>query len=136
MNFKDYQALGFSKLTQPQFESQLSDATYLIDNLTGDFYVMNDLIDDLTSVVSFFVYRGKQYEKAIALQCEFAEQAGASTPLEQSMGAPKNITVGKSTLTYDSNAIVTATYGSTGVVKTAVDILARTGLLSRVVSAR
>lgn len=135
MNYKDYTNLGFTKLKQEQFENQLADATMLIDNLTNDCYVINDIVDDLTSAVPFFAYRAKQYEKAICLQCEFAEEAGASTPLEQSMGAPKSVAVGRTTLTYDSNAVIDVTYGSSGIVKTAVDVLARTGLLSRAVRA-
>lgn len=135
MDFATYTKLGFTTLTEEQFKGQYNDAKLLIDNLTNDYYVMNDVSDDLSSDVPFLVYRATQYQKAIAYQCEFAVASGASTIYEQKAGDLKTVSVGRTSLSTDGNSINDATYGNTGVVTTAVDLLARTGLLYRGVRA-
>ena len=135
MDFATYTSLGFTTLTEEQFKGQYNDAKLLIDNLTNDYYVMNDVSDDLSSDVPFIVYRATQYQKAIAYQCEFAVASGASTIYEQKTGNLKTVSVGRTSLSTDGNSISDATYGNTGVVTTAVDLLAKTGLLYRGVMA-
>lgn len=131
MDFMTYTKLGFTTLTEEQFNGQYNDAKLLIDNLTNDYYVMQDVSDDLSSDVPFLVFRATQYQKAIAYQCEFAVASGASTIYEQKAGNLKTVSVGRTSLSTDGNSISDATYGNTGVVTTAVDLLARTGLLYR-----
>ena len=131
MDFMTYTKLGFATLTEEQFNGQYNDAKLLIDNLTNDYYVMHDVSDDLSSDVPFIVYRATQYQKAIAYQCEFAVASGASTIYEQKAGDLKTVSVGRTSLSIDGNSISDATYGNTGVVTTAVDLLARIGLLYR-----
>ena len=139
MDFMTYTKLGFTTLTEEQFEEQFNgqynDAKLLIDNLTNDYYVMHDVSDDLSSDVPFLVYRATQYQKAIVYQCEFAIASGASTIYEQKAGDLKTVSVGRTSLSMDGNSISDATYGNTGVVTTAVDLLIRTGLLYRGVRA-
>lgn len=135
MDYAEYTKLGFDKLQQSEFDAQRNDAKLLIDNLTNDYYVMHDVSDDLSSDVPFLVYRATQYQKAIAYQCEFAVASGASTIYEQKAGNLKSVSVGRTSLSTDGNSISDATYGNTGVVTTAVDLLARTGLLYRGVRA-
>ena len=79
MDFMTYTKLGFTTLTEEQFNGQYSDAKLLIDNLTNDHYVMQDVSDDLSSDVPFLVFIATQYQKAIAYQCEFAVASCAST---------------------------------------------------------
>ena len=131
MDFMTYTKLGFTTLTEEQFNGQYSDAKLLIDNLTNDHYVMQDVSDDLSSDVPFLVFRATQSQKAIAYQCEFAVASGASTIYEQKAGNLKTVSVGRTSLSTDGNSISDATYGNTGVVTTAVDLLVRTGLLYR-----
>lgn len=135
MDYAEYTKLGFDKLQQSEFDAQRNDAKLLIDNLTNDYYVMHDVSDDLSSDVPFLVYRATQYQKAIAYQCEFAVASGASTIYEQKAGNLKSVSVGRTSLSTDGNSISDATYGNTGVVTTAVDLLIRTGLLYRGVRA-
>ena len=135
MDFATYTKLGFITLTEEQFNGQYNDAKLLIDNLTNDYYVMHDVSDDLSSDVPFIVHRATQYQKAIACQCEFAVASGASTIYEQKAGNLKTVSVGRTSLSTDGNSISDATYGNTGVVTTAVDLLAKTGLLYRGVRA-
>ena len=135
MDYAEYTKLGFDKLQQSEFDAQRNDAKLLIDNLTNDYYVMHDVSDDLSSDVPFLVYRATQYQKAIAYQCEFAVASGASTIYEQKAGNLKSVSVGRTSLSTDGNPISDATYGNTGVVTTAVDLLIRTGLLYRGVRA-
>lgn len=135
MDYAEYTKLGFDKLQQSEFDAQRNDAKLLIDNLTNDYYVMHDVSDDLSSDVPFLVYRATQYQKAIAYQCEFAVASGASTIYEQKAGNLKSVSVGRTSLSTDGNSISDATYGNTGVVTTAVDLLIRTGLLYKGVRA-
>lgn len=135
MDFATYTKLGFTTLTEEQFKNQSNDAKLLIDNLTNDYYVTHDVSDDLSSDVPFLVYRATQYQKAIAYQCEFAADSGASTIYEQKADNLKTVSVGRTSLSTDGNSISDATYGNTGVVTTVVDLLARTGLLYRGVRA-
>lgn len=131
LTFTKYTELGFKKLKEPEFNTVLADSDLLISNLTRDFYEFHDINADLDSSVVFNKYRAVHYLKAIALQCEFANESGAATPYEQATTGLTQVEIGRTTLQHGSNPFATVTYGSTGVVKTAVDVLAHTGLLYR-----
>lgn len=131
MDFETYKKLGFSKLNEKQFKSVSADSEMLISNLTQDFYELHNLDDDLSSDDSFLKYRATQYQKAICLQCDFANEVGASTPYGQQAGALTDVQIGRTHLQRTSNAVNNVTYGKSGVVSTAYNILGRTGLLYR-----
>lgn len=131
MDFTTYENLGFKKLDQKKFESVSADAELLISNLTQDFYSFHDLDAELSSEDNFLVYRATQYEKAICLQAEFAIESGATTPYAQQAGALTDVQIGRTHLQRTSNAMNNVTYGKSGVVVTAYNVLGRTGLLYR-----
>lgn len=129
--FAKYTELGFNKLKESEFDNVITDSELLISNLTRDFYGLHSIDADLDSSVPFYKYRANQYLKAIALQCEFADGSGASTPFEQQASGLTQVVIGRTTLQHGSNPLDSVLYGDTGVIKTAVDVLAHTGLLYR-----
>lgn len=139
LTYDDYNKLGFKKIANAdQFAAVEPDSELLIENLTRQYYnpAFHSLAGDLASSDVFTAFRAAQYQRAIALQCEFAVAAGASTPYEQQAQALTSVEIGRTTLQQNGSAAVTATYGNAGVVSTAVDVLAHTGLLYRGVHGR
>jgi hypothetical protein len=137
LDFATYQQLGFTKITdEAQFKAVITDSELLIDNLTSDFYLINGLQADLTSDVAFYNYRANAYQRALCVQCEFADEADASTPYEQAEQGLTEVEIGRTTLQQGGGAANAVTYGNTGVCKIAIDILSRTGLLYRGVRSR
>lgn len=131
LTFTKYTELGFTKLKSEEFNSVLADSEILISAITNGFYDFHDIEADLDSSVVFSKYRAKCYLKAIALQCEFAVESGASTPFAQQAAGLTQVTIGRTTLQHGDNPFTELTYGDTGLVKIAVDVLAHTGLLYR-----
>ena len=131
MIYKDYSGLGFTKLDETAFKAVSIDSEVLIENVTNDFYVFHNIAKDLTSDDEFDVYRAKQYQKAIALQCEFADETGASTPYPQHLQDVTQVSIDRTSITQNGNPITSTTYGNSGVVNAAIDVLVRTGLLYR-----
>lgn len=136
MNYSDYDTLGFTKLEQSEFNGLVTSAQLLIDGLTNDYYNLHDISDDLKSDVPFKVYRAKQYERAVALQCEFAHISGASTIYEQSTNDLSSYSVDGTTMSFKNGLVGAATYGQTGVAIEAYRTLSQTGLLYRGVGYR
>ena len=137
LDFATYQELGFTKIKdETKFKALIADSELLIDNLTSDFYLINGLQADLTSDVAFYNYRANAYQRALCVQCEFADEADASTPYEQAAQGLTEVEIGRTTLQQHGSAASAVTYGDTGVCKIAIDILSRTGLLYRGVRSR
>lgn len=139
LTYTDYQKLGFDKIRDLKlFATVEPDSELLIKNLTRQFYdpFFHSLVDDLKSDDKFIVFRATQYQRAIALQCEFAVASGATTPYEQQQQGLTSVEIGRTTIQQDGSATVAVTYGNTGVVTTAIDVLAPTGLLYRGVHSR
>ena len=82
------------------------------------------------------VYRSTQYEKAIALQCEFEFESGLNSPIARANNDVKNISIGRTTIQSDGSGIAAVTYGNSGVVRTAISMLVNTGLMYRGVDSR
>lgn len=131
LSYDRYKELGFVRLDKDSFDKVVNDSELLISALTRDFYELHSIDDDLQSEDEFFVYRATQYQKAIAVQCDFADEAGASNLLEQQQSALTDVSIGRTHLQRSSNLFGNLTYGKSGVVKTALDVLAGTGLLYR-----
>lgn len=131
MNYQTYQDFGFTKLNQSDFDKVVNDSQTLIDNLTRDYYQINNVEDDLTSRDTFKQFKAKQYQKAICLQCEFANELGASSLLGQQQASLTGVTIGRTHIEQGGNVVNLATYGKSGVSKVAASMLSRTGLLYR-----
>ncbi|MQS44247.1 hypothetical protein [Companilactobacillus mishanensis] len=136
MDYLIYKKLGFTRLSEEQFKKVITDSELLISSLTRDFYNFHSITDDLNSNDDFFVYRATQYQTAIAIQCDFADESGATNLLQQQTAGLTDVTIGRTHLSRTGNLFNSLTYGKSGVVKTAYDILGNTGLLYRGVSSR
>ena len=132
LSYDTYKQLGFKTLTQDQFEKQIAIAQTLVENITNQFYAdgsENTIEKDLQSTDSFIKRRALIYEKAICMQCEFAEEYGA-TPAEQTSGAINSVHIGNASISYNKNATIeNFTYGNSGVSMQVFNILYPTGLL-------
>lgn len=132
LSYDTYTQLGFKALTQEQFEKQVAIAQTLVENITNQFYAdgsEHTIENDLNSTDSFIKRRALIYEKAICMQCEFAQEYGA-TPAEQTSGAINSVHIGNASISYNKNATIeNFTYGNSGVSMLAHNILYPTGLL-------
>lgn len=131
MDFETYTKLGFKKLKQEEFDSVIDDSKLLIEEVTRHFYdpYFNSLETDLSSDDDFHIYRATQYEKAIALQCEFEFESGLNSPVARANDDVKSISIGRTSIQSNGAGTALVTYGNSGVVKTAISMLTRTGLL-------
>lgn len=136
MDYSTYTDLGFKKLDENVFDNVVTDSEVLISNLTLDYYRLHDIDDDLNSDNLFLKYKATQYQRAICLQCEYANELGDGSLIGQQLTALTDVQIGRTHLQRTSNAANSVTYGKSGVVKSAYDILGRTGLLYRGVDVR
>lgn len=131
LSFDRYKELGFVRLSEDSFNKVVNDADLLLSALTRDFYNFHSIEDDLQSKDEFLVYRATQYQKAIAAQCDFADESGASNLFEQQDAALTDVSIGRTHLQRSNNLFNNLTYGKSGVSITAYSLLAGTGLLYR-----
>lgn len=138
MDYQTYQELGFTKLSQDEFNSVITDSDLLLQQVTRHFYdpYFHSLKDDLNSDDAFLVYRAMQYEKAIAMQCEFEFESGLNSPVARADNDVKSVSIGRTTIQSDGSGIDAVTYGDSGVVRTAISMLVNTGLMYRGVDSR
>ena len=132
LSYDTYTQLGFKTLDQEQFEKQVAIAQTSVESITNQFYAdgsEHTIEQDLQSTDSFIKRRALIYEKAICMQCEFAEQYGA-TPVDQTTGAVNSVRIGNASINYDKSATVQDfTYGNSGVSIVVYNLLYPTGLL-------
>ncbi|WP_283601210.1 hypothetical protein [Ligilactobacillus aviarius] len=132
LSYDTYTQLGFKALTQEQFKKQVAIAQTLVENITNQFYAdgsEHTIEQDLQSTDSFIKRRALIYEKAICMQCDFAQEYGA-TPAEQTTGAINSVHIGNASINYNKGATVDdVTYGNSGVSMLVFNILYPTGLL-------
>ncbi|WP_285110394.1 hypothetical protein [Pediococcus sp. AC40] len=138
MDYQTYQELGFTKLSQDEFNSVITDSELLLQQVTRNFYdpYFHSLKDDLNSDDAFLVYRAMQYEKAIAMQCEFEFESGLNSPVARADNDVKSVSIGRTTIQSDGSGIDAVTYGNSGVVRSAISMLVNTGLMYRGVDSR
>lgn len=138
MDYQTYTDLGFNKLKKEDFDSVIVDSEMLLEEVTRHFYdpYFHSLKDDLNSDDAFLVYRAMQYEKAIAMQCEFEFESGLNSPVARADNDVKSISIGRTTIQSDGSGIDAVTYGDSGVVRTAISMLVNTGLMYRGVDSR
>ena len=115
LSYDTYSQLGFKALTEEQFDKQIAIAQSLVESITNNFYAdgsPNSIANDLKNDDSFIRNRAKVYEKAVFMQCEFAQQYGA-TPVDQTTGAVNSVHISNTSINYDKSATVQDfTYGN------------------------
>lgn len=129
MDYETYTNLGFKKLDKISFEKVVMNSELLISNLAHNYYDSHDIADDLNSEDPFDKFRVSQYGKAICVQCEYADEVGGSSLLEQQQSSLSDVNIGRTHLSRASNPINAVTYGNSGVYLPAYALLSSAGLL-------
>ncbi|XRJ96328.1 hypothetical protein ACPBEI_07975 [Latilactobacillus sakei] len=130
LSFKEYESMGRNKIKdEATFKPLESDAEDLFDIVTNGFYVENPIDDDSNYP------RVELFKKALALQCEFTNSIGASTPYDIAQAQVNSVSVGRTRLEM-SASVNGSLSGKTGIYNVAMRLLAQTGLLSRRVNMR
>lgn len=85
----EYKEFGFAEIPDDKFDMILANASLILDGITGNFYVINDLEKEIYSL------RSKLFKKAVAKQMEFmsltklfssADVANKPSSVSQSIG--------------------------------------------------
>ena len=131
MEFETYTSLGFKKLDEETFQKVVTDSEMLIGILIRNYYDLHDINEDLNSNDNFLKFRATQYEKAICIQCEYADDIGGSSLVEQQQSNLSDVTIGRTHLSRSNSPANTATFSNSGVYLPAYQLLGSTGLLYR-----
>ncbi|GAX06813.1 hypothetical protein IWT25_02160 [Secundilactobacillus pentosiphilus] len=142
LTYQDYTDLGFASITtQAAFKNIEIDAETLINMTTDNFYNpdfgWHDLQADLNSAMPSVRGRAQTFRRAIAMQCDFSQEVGASTPV--GIDAQSNLTeveIGRTTVQRDAADSAPATFGKTGLSNVVAEMLQSVGLMARAVHYR
>lgn len=129
MDYETYTNLGFKKLDKDSFEKVITDSEFLISNVVHNYYDLHDTKDDLNSEDIFAKFKANQYEKAICIQCEYANEVGGSSLFEQQQSNLSDVSIGRTHLSRSNSPTNAVTYGNSGVYLPAYTLLSSTGLL-------
>lgn len=129
MDYETYTSLGFKKLDKDSFEKVVTDSELLISNVVHNYYDSHDINDDLNSEDIFTKFKASQYEKAICVQCEYANEVGGSSLFEQQQSNLSDVNIGRTHLSRSNSPTNAVTYGNSGVYLPAYTLLSSTGLL-------
>lgn len=122
----DYTALGYTAATADNFATLLAQASRVIDDLTNDFYQLNDLADDPINA------RVKAFKRAICEEIDFIASVGSVKSYDLAQNDVNSISIGRLSLSPSKGM---SKVGKMGVAPEAVRLLGRYGLLFRGVGA-
>ncbi|MBE9907194.1 hypothetical protein [Enterococcus casseliflavus] len=123
LNHSEYREIGYSSLTEDEFNELVNKACDLIDVQTRNFYQFNDLESDID-------FRKKKFKKSVAAQIEYMYQANATSTLE--INSPQSWSVDGMSVTEASRYNNTGANESPSIVSDdAILLLSGTGLLNR-----
>ena len=89
LTYDEYIQLGFAEIEETEFDRLLPKASDVINSVTRDFYVFNDIDDDVE-------FRRKRFKKAIAAQIEYFHDMGATS--SHVLNEPSTVTIGRTTV--------------------------------------
>lgn len=129
----DFEKLGYELKKQENFDKLLANATVLINQVCSYYdpaFAYHDLDADAAASPDSYLFRqAMAFKKAVALEMLFLEDSGYSSAYELAQGTLSSFTVGHTSMSLNGSAGQNLTVGSTGVVKSAYDLLGRYGLL-------
>ena len=129
----DFEKLGYELKKPDDFDKLLKNATTLINQICSYYdpaFAYHDLETDAAANPDSYIFRqAMAFKKAVALEMLFLEDSGYSSAYEVAQGALNSFTVGHTSMSLNPSAGQNLTVGSTGVVKSAYDLLGRYGLL-------
>jgi len=89
LTYTEYTELGFAEIDQTEFDKLLKRASDVLDAITRDFYVFNDIEDDVP-------FRRERFKKAVAAQIEYFHDMGATS--SHGLNEPSTVTIGRTTV--------------------------------------
>lgn len=123
LTYTEYQEIGYTSLTEKEFNELVNKACDLIDVQTRNFYQFNDLESDVE-------FRKLKFKRAVACQIEYMYQANATSTLE--INSPQSWSVDGMSVTEASRYNNTGANESPSILADdAVLMLSGTGLLGR-----
>lgn len=123
LSYLEYQKIGYTSMTEDDFDVLVNKACDLVDVQTRNFYQFNDLESDID-------FRKSKFKKAVAAQIEYMFQANATSTLE--INSPQSWTVDGMSVTEASRYNNTGANESPSIVSDdAIILLSGTGLLFR-----
>lgn len=129
----DFEKLGYELKKPDNFDKLLANATTLINQICSYYdpaFAYHDLDADSNSNPDSYLFRqATAFKKAVALEMLFLEDSGYSSAYELAQGTLNSFTVGHTSMSLNPSAGQNLTVGSTGVVKSAYDLLGHYGLL-------
>lgn len=123
LDFEDYKKLG-GRAEKEKFDRFYMKAEALLDNVTNNFYVKNDITNDIA-------FRTDRFKKALAAQINYFTEMDADT-FESLNKAPQTIQIGSTTVSNGSRYNAAGANESKPLIPDDVFIhLEGTGLLNR-----
>lgn len=127
LTFEDYQKLDASDtaITSDLFAKYIGKASLVIDEITRDYYQLNDLATDNNH------YRAGKFREAVGLEINHLNELGASSSYEAGL-EPSSVSMGRTSINYGNQtqdingAPLSALYSDE-----AISVLAGSGLLYR-----
>src|SRR5690554_5745735 len=89
LTYDEYTQFGFSEIEEDEFNRLLPKASDVLNAVTRDFYVFNDIEDDVP-------FRRERFKKAIAAQIEYFHDMGATS--SHGLNEPSTVTIGRTTV--------------------------------------
>lgn len=89
LTYDEYIQLGFAEIEKTEFDRLLPKASDVINSVTRDFYVFNDIEDDVP-------FRRERFKKAVGAQIEYFHDMGATS--SHGLNEPFTVTIGRTTV--------------------------------------
>src|SRR5690625_2219091 len=89
LTYEEYKEFGFAELEETEFNKLIKKASDVLNYITRDFYVFQDLETDNE-------YRKIKFKKAVAAQIEYFYDMGATS--SHNLNEPGTVTIGRTTV--------------------------------------
>lgn len=121
LTYTEYKELGFVDIEQTEFDRLIKRASDVLDHVTSDFYVFNDLETDVA-------FRKNKFKKAVACQIEYFYEMDATN--FHGLNEPSTVTIGRTTVSNSVRDSNSQTEQKNDIVSNDVYMyLSKTGLL-------
>lgn len=94
LTYNEFEELSQSDIDEKTFDSLIRKASAILNNITGYFYIKNDIEKDNE-------WRVKQFKQALCAQIEYFHEVGSST-FEGINQAPQSFQAGRTSVTNTS----------------------------------
>lgn len=119
--YEEYKQMGYADMPEEEFNRLLSKAATVLDGMTGNFYLTNDLAMD-------FPVRREPFKRALAAQVEYFHERGSTTSYGMQQ-TPQSVSIGRTTMNMGGSSA--AGQKTPLISPDVVGLLSSTGLLYR-----